>query len=160
MARWQHYFAAAWQEIKRGFPGYAPAIGAGLTVLMPMSPVLPGRAVSAARHAFGAIGMALPADPATLAQLLVLQFQRVKLHAVLDLFDLYDSADPELYPVPWEEAPRPLGGLRHEAYARLAVQPGSARTREAIRTLAAAGSLTPLGARFVGEMRQSAPPSR
>ena len=159
MARWQHYFAAAWQEIKRGFPGYAPAIGAGLTVLMPMSPVLPGRAVSAARHAFGAIGMALPADPATLAQLLVLQFQRVKLHAVLDLFDLYDSADPELYPVPWEEEPRPLGGLLHEAYARLAVQPGSARTREAIRTLAAAGSLTPLGARFVGEMSQSAQPS-
>ena len=103
--------------------------------------------------------MALPADPVTLAQLLVLQFQRVKLHAVLDLYDLYDLADTELYPVPWEEEPRPLGGLLRETYARLAVQPGSGRTRDAIRTLAAAGSLTPLGARFVGEMSQSAQPS-
>jgi uncharacterized protein len=68
VADWQQHFAAAWQEINRNFPAYAPAIRVGL--LMPMSPAPPGRDVSAAaRQAFAAIGIALPADATTLALL-------------------------------------------------------------------------------------------
>jgi uncharacterized protein len=154
MAYWQRCFAAGWQQIRHDFPGHAPAIEAGLTVLMPISPARPGQDVAAAaRNAFGAIGMAPPAGPATLARLLVREFQRVKLNAILDLYDLFDSADTQLYPVPAEGEPRPLGELLQETYARLAVEPDSGQTRDAIAALAAARSLTPLGARFVREMR-------
>ena len=156
-ARWHQYFAGAWQELNRKFPAHAAVIAAGLTVLMPMAPAPQGRDVGAAPwHAFGAIGMSLPADPVTAAQLLVHDFQRAKLHAVLDLYDLYDRADARLYPVPWQDEPRTLGELLLETYARLAVEPGSGHIRDAIGTLAASGSLTPLGARFVEEMCQPA----
>ena len=161
MAHWQRCFAEGWQQIRHDFPGHAPAIEAGLTVLMPMSPAGPCQdAAAAARNAFGAIGMAQPADPATLARLLVREFQRVKLNAILDLYDLCDSADTQLYPVPGDREPRPLGELLQETYVRLAVEPGSGHTRDAIAALAAARSLTPLGVRFVREMRpQRAQPS-
>ena len=180
VSQWQQYFADAWQEIKRDFPGYAPAIEAGLSVLMPMSPAEPGRDVSAAaRHAFGAIGTALPADATTLALLIMHEFQHVKLGAVLDLYDLYDPADNRLYRAPWREDMRPLEGLLQGTYAHLAVsaywrirqQVSTGRaaqaagerfafwhghTRDAIETLANSGSMTPLGTRFVGEMLRSA----
>ena len=180
VSQWQRSFADAWQEINRDFPAYAPAIEAGLSVLMPMSPAEPGRDVSAAaRHAFGAIGTALPADATTLALLIMHEFQHVKLGAVLDLYDLYDPADRRLYHAPWREDMRPLEGLLQGTYAHLAVsaywrtrqQVSTGRaaqaagerfafwhghTRDAIETLANSGSMTPLGTRFIGEMRRSA----
>jgi uncharacterized protein len=179
-ARWQQCFADAWCEIEREFPAYAPAIAAGLTVLMPMAAAPAGRDVSAtARHAFGAIGAALPADATTLALLIMHEFQHVKMGAVLDLYDLYDPADNRLYHAPWREGMRPLEGLLQGTYAHLAVseywrtrqqltlgtvaQAAGERfafwhghTRTAIQTLAGSGSMTPLGLRFVEEMRRSA----
>lgn len=179
VADWQQHFAAAWQEINRDFPAYAPAIRAGLNVLMPMSPAPPGRDVSAAaRQAFGAIGTALPADATTLALLIMHEFQHVKLGAVLDLYDLYDPSDDRLYHAPWREDMRPLEGLLQGTYAHLAVsrywrtrQQVTAgaeaeaagkrfrlwdrHTKQAIETLASSGSLTDLGVRFVAEMRRS-----
>jgi len=180
VAQWQQHFAGAWREIERNHPAYAPAIAAGLSVLMPMAPAPAGRDVSAAaRHAFGAIGTALPADATTLALLIMHEFQHVKLGAVLDLYDLYDPADSRLYHAPWREDMRPLEGLLQGTYAHLAVsdywrtrqrattgraaQAAAERfafwqghTREAIETLAHSGSMTPLGMRFVEEMRRSA----
>jgi uncharacterized protein len=179
-ARWQRCFEDAWQEICRDQPAYAPALGAGLSVLMPLSPGPEGRDISAtARHAFGAVAAALPADPVTLALLLIHEFQHVKLGAVLDLYDLYDPADSRLFHAPWREDLRPLEGLLQGTYAHLAVtdfwrarQEVTAgaeaeaagqrfaywrdHTRDAIETLASSGSLTPLGERFVNEMRHSA----
>ena len=179
-AQWQHGFADAWQEIARDHPGYAPAIAAGLAVLMPMAPAPRGRDVSAtARHAFGAIGAALPADATTLALLIMHEFQHVKLGAILDLYDLYDPADRELYYAPWREDMRPLEGLLQGTYAHLAiceywqtrqkVTSGAeaqaagkrfafwhAHTREAVETLANSGSMTPLGMRFIEAMRAGA----
>jgi uncharacterized protein len=181
-ARWQRCFADAWQEIERDHPAYAPAIAAGLGVLMPLSAGPPGRDVSAtARHAFGAVAVALPEDPVTLALLLIHEFQHVKLGAVLDIYDLYDPADGRLFHAPWRDDLRPLEGLLQGTYAHLAVtdfwrarQKVTAgpeaeaagqrfaywrdHTRDALETLTSSGSLTTLGERFVGEMRQSASP--
>ena len=122
--------------------------------------------------------MALPADPVTLAGLLIHEFQHVKLGAVLDLCDLYDPADDSLFPAPWGEEKLQAGGLLQGAYAHLAmtdvwrarqriaagpvaeeaarrfVQWG-AHTREAIDALLSSASLTPLGTSFVQEMRRS-----
>ena len=151
VAQWQQHFADAWREIERDYPAYAPAIAAGLTVLMPLAPAPAGRDVSAtARHAFGAVGAALPADATTLALLIMHEFQHVKLGAVLDLYDLYDPADSRLYHAPWRADPRPLEGLLQGTYAHLAVTEfwrtrqqastgGAAQVRrQAIRVLARA----------------------
>jgi uncharacterized protein len=133
----------------------------------------------ACRPAFGAVALALPAGPVTLAERLIREFQHVKLAAVTDLYDLYDRAGDGQLPVASQPGQHPLGALLHDAYAGLAVtgfwrarqqaaagpeaeQAGQrfarwrASTRDAIETLAASGLLTPLGTWFVREMRDSA----
>ena len=175
-AEWQHSFELAWQEILAHHPAYGPALAAGLSTLMPMAPAPTGSDRSAAaRHGFGAIGTALPGDPVTLALLLMHEFQHVKLGAVLDLYDLFDPNDKQLYHAPWRKDPRPLEGLLQGTYAHLAVcefwrvraglgehdEPEAAQryghwrahTATAIETLADSGSLTPLGMRFATAMR-------
>jgi uncharacterized protein len=178
-AHWQRCFEDAWQEIQRDYPAYASAMAAGLSVLMPLSAGPQGRDISAsARDAFGAVAVALPEDPVTLALLLIHEFQHVKLGAVLDIYDLYDPADGRLFHAPWREDLRPLEGLLQGTYAHLAVTDfwrvrqevtvgaeaklagqrfayWRGHTGDAIKTLASSGSLTPLGERFVSEMRES-----
>jgi len=181
-ARWQQLFAGAWPLIEDDYPAYANGLAAGLTVLMPLANDVPGREVSAAaRPAFGAVGAALPADGAALAQLIIHEFQHVKLGAVLDMFDLCDPADKRLYYAPWRNDPRPLEPLLQGSYAHLGVtdywrvrrsrlagdQALDAAERfarwrmltaEAIDTLADSGSLTAQGTRFVAGMRATVEP--
>jgi uncharacterized protein len=178
-ALWQRSFEEAWNEILRHHAAYAPALAQGLSALMPLSAGPQGKDVSAtARQAFGAVAAALPADPVTLALLIIHEFQHVKLGAVLDLYDLYDPADDRLFHAPWRDDLRPLEGLLQGTYAHLAVSDfwrarqevtagadseaagkrfavWHAHTRDAVDTLMNSGSLTPLGVRFVSEMRQS-----
>jgi uncharacterized protein len=132
---------------------------------------------STARQAFGAIAAALPADPATLALLMIHEFQHVKLGAVLDAVSLFDESDSRLFYAPWRDDPRPLEGLLQGTYAHIAVihywqvrrrvAPGRGdvqfarwreQTAEAIESLAESGSMTPLGELFVAGMRRSVAP--
>jgi uncharacterized protein len=178
-ARWQQGLQAAWPEIEHHHQAYAPSLAAGLTTLMPLTAPQDGREVSAAaRTSFGAVAMALPDDPVTLARLLVQEFQHVKLGAILDLYDLHDPDSDRLFPVPGGEGKLRLEGLLHGAYAQLAVTEfwrarqqfttgpsaelagqrfarSRAATTQAIGTLLDSGSLTPLGTSFVREMRDS-----
>jgi uncharacterized protein len=180
--RWQRVFSLAWQEIQEHHAAYAPALAAGLTALMPILPPPAGSDVTAAaRQGFGAIGVVLPDDPVTMAWQLVREFQRVKLGAVLDLYDLFDPEDKPLQ-APGGGARWPLEGLLEETYANLAVtefwrvraglgehdQAEAAEryehwrehTAAAIDILAGSGSLTELGRYFVGQMRISMTRSR
>ena len=110
-AQWQRQFRDAWREIEREHGAYAPALAAGLTTLMPLGATRNGGDLSAAaRDAFGTVAVALPADPASLALLLIHQFQHVKLGALLDLYDLYDRADHRLFRASWGEGEHQLGG--------------------------------------------------
>jgi uncharacterized protein len=174
-AEWQDGFALAWREIQTHHPAYAPALTAGLTTLMPMAAADGSDLSAAARHGFGAIGVALPGDPVTLALLLMHEFQHVKLGAVLDLYDLFDPDDKRLYHAPWRKDPRPLEGLLQGTYAHLAVSEFwrvraelgdhdqaeaaeryehlRAHTAAAVETLVNSGSLTPLGMQFASGMR-------
>jgi uncharacterized protein len=178
-ALWQRSFEDAWTEILQHHPAYAPALAAGLSVLMPLSAGPQGKDVSAtARQAFGAVAAAMPADPVILALLLIHEFQHVKLGAVLDLYDLYDAADDRLFHAPWRDDMRPLEGLLQGTYAHLAVADfwrarrevtagadsevagersgfWHAHTCDAVDTLINSGSLTALGIQFVIQMRQS-----
>ncbi|GAA0410379.1 hypothetical protein Acor_35360 [Acrocarpospora corrugata] len=173
---WHGCFSLAWQLIESDYPEYAPGLRAGLSTIMPLAPAPAGKDVSStARHAFGAVAAALPADPATLALLLIHEFQHVKLGAMLDMFDLYDESDSTLYHAPWRDDPRPLEGLLQGTYAHIAVSDfwrarltgpervraheqyvlWRAHTARAIETLASSGRLTSFGERLVGRMRET-----
>ncbi|MGW3231384.1 FxsB family cyclophane-forming radical SAM/SPASM peptide maturase [Kitasatospora sp. NPDC001095] len=182
---WTGALREAWELLGRDLPGYAEGIRAGLTTITPLRPGPTGRDVSsAARQAYGAVGIARPATAPTLALLLAHEFQHVKLGAVLDLTDLYDRGDTALYFAPWRPDPRPLEGLLQGTYAHLAVTeywgtrtlaydglPGSAADRareqfalwrrytaDAVERLASSGSLTGTGLRFADGMRATVAP--
>jgi uncharacterized protein len=181
-ARWQEQFQIAWRLIESAYPAYAAGMAAGLSTLTPLAGGSPNREISAsARQAFGAVGAALPQDADTLALLLIHEFQHAKLGAVLDLFQLCDSADRRVFYAPWRDDPRPVEALLQGAYAHLGVTDywrgrrhrvdgpeGFAAderfarwrmlTAEAIDTLEGSGTLTPLGMRFVARMRSTVEP--
>ncbi len=182
VGQWQEQFQVAWDLIEREYPGYAPAMAAGLSTIMPLANDQPGREISAAaRPAFGAVGAARPADGEVLALLLIHEFQHVKLGAVLDLFDLYVVGPGQRFYVLWRDDPRPIEPVIQGTYAHMGVTDywrvrrhqvgGQARaeavkqfarwrkaTAEAIDTLAGSGTLTSLGQRFVARMRATVEP--
>lgn len=146
-ANWQRDFRAAWAEIETSYSDYAPAIRAGLSALVPLTSVSKLDGVGAAeRHAFGAVAVAVPADPARMSRAIVSAFQRAKFGAVVDLFDLCDPDSPD--------APS-VSRRIEEAYVELAVGDIDA-TSDAIAPLLNCDALTPEGQRFVAEMHQSA----
>ncbi|MFF7995603.1 FxsB family cyclophane-forming radical SAM/SPASM peptide maturase [Kitasatospora xanthocidica] len=182
---WTGALREAWELLGRDLPGYAAGIGAGLATVTPLRPGPAGRDVSsAARQAYGAVGIARPATAPTLALLLAHEFQHVKLGAVLDLMDLYDRADDTRYFAPWRPDPRPIEGLLQGTYAHLAVTeywgtrtlaydglPGESADRaraqfalwrrytaEAAERLAESGALTGAGLRFADGMRATVAP--
>ena len=175
-AEFDRTFNAAWTLINEQYPAYAAGLAAGLTALVPLVRAANGRDSSVtARNAFGAIAAAPATDPATLALLLIHEFQHVKLGAILDLYDLFDPADTRLFHAPWRPDLRPLEGLLQGTYAHVGVSDfwrirqraggvaaDSAATRysywreqtsQAIDDLAGSGALTPLGVRLVAAMR-------
>jgi uncharacterized protein len=179
-ARWQSDFEAAWQHIEREHTAYAAAMAAGLTTLTPLTAAADGSEASAvARHAFGAVAASAPAAPGGLALLLMQEFQHAKLGAILELYDLYNPDDDRLFPAPWGEGKGGIETLLQGAYTHLAKahfwqvsqsrgdgpvrdaarrrsQECGAQAAEAIGTLLDSGALTPLGTRFVQEMRDTA----
>ncbi|SFN66332.1 4Fe-4S single cluster domain-containing protein [Streptomyces sp. cf124] len=182
--RWEAMFGEAWQLIRTQYAEYAQGIAAGLTTVTPLAPAASGDDVSAtSRHAFGAVGIALPRTAEDLAMLIVHEYQHVKLGAMLDMFDLLDGLDDRRYRVLWRPDARPLDALVQGAYAHLAVADiwrlrvrrgaggvGPAlyeRSRveadkwrtavlDALDTVAGTGSLTALGHRFVRGLRGEA----
>lgn len=182
-AAWATALDSAVRYIDEHLPAYAAGLRAGLTTIMPMQRPEDGTQRSAAaRQAFGAVGVALPDDPALLALLLVHEFQHVKLGALLDIAELFDQTDtrPRHY-APWRPDPRPLEGLLQGTYAHIAVVEfwrdrrsrvrGAERevaetqfarwrtdTAEAVVQLRNSGSLTPLGMRLAEAMGHTLDP--
>jgi uncharacterized protein len=146
-AAWQQAFNAAWAEIENGCPELATAIRAGLTMLVPLA-AEPGPNGTGAveRHAFGAVAVSWPRDPARMGRLIVAAFQRAKFGAIIDLFDLCDPRAVDA---------RSVSDQLENAYVQLVTGP-AAPALAAIETLANHGELTPEGRRFVAEMSRSA----
>jgi uncharacterized protein len=155
-ARWQRDFEDAWAEIETRYPAFAPAIGAGLCVLVPLVPGSePTGVVVAERHAFGVVAASPADDPARLARLIVTAFQRAKFGAMVDLYDLFDQAAPDAGPV---------ADLLEGAYVALAdrvegqlgggerADHGTGGTSGPGEKLADRDVLTLAGRRFVAEM--------
>jgi uncharacterized protein len=176
-AAWERSLAGAWRLIRDDAPALAVGVRAALRTVTPLAADTDGRLRSAAaRHAFGAVGIA-PAAAPNLATLIVHEVQHNKLSGVLDLCHLFDPRHPARLRVPWRPDPRPVEGALHGAYAHLgmaalwrtrALTPGSGqrRARELFRTyrdwtdatvdeLRGTGALTPHGRRFVDGMAGS-----
>jgi uncharacterized protein len=178
--RWTQHYTEARNLIRTEFGEYVPALNAGLVSLTPLVTPADGHDASAAgRQAYGAISAALPTTSATLALLLLHEFQHVKLGALIDLVPLYDPDDGTLHHAPWRPDPRPLGALLQGTYAHLAVtdfwrrrrqtgpEPASAdrlfqhwrvQTRDVIDVLATSPALNDLGRRFVAGMAAAVEP--
>jgi len=119
---WQQALTAASRQLAAELPAYAGVIASGLRSVVPMRPAAVGRSQSGtARHAFGAVALALPGSTDALGELLVHEMQHVKLTALCDLMDLFDPADSTTYQVPWRPDPRPVDGVLNGTYAYLAV---------------------------------------
>jgi uncharacterized protein len=167
---WRQSLTEAWRLITTDLAEYAPALRAGLRVLVPLEPDPDGlQRASTARDAFGSLAAA-PVGPAELAVLLVHEFQHAKLGAVLDLCDLYDSESQVQISVGWRPDPRPVEAALQGVYAHAAVAdvwrlrvgryPGAAEryaqylgwTVGASAALRNSGTLTPLGVEFMDRL--------
>jgi uncharacterized protein len=180
---WARALPRAIAYLDEHLPEFAPGLRAGLSTVMPMhSPADGAQRSATARNAFGAVGLALPDDPALLALLLVHEFQHVKLGALLDIAELCDAQDSEpRYYAPWRSDPRPLEGLLQGVYAHIAVVDfwrvrrtqltGAERdaaqlqfarwrlhTADGVDQLLKAGSLTELGRRLTEAMEHTLEP--
>ena len=180
---WARALPAAIDFVDEHLPEFAPALRSGLRTVVPMKrPGDGSQRSAAARQAFGAVGLAFPNDPATLALLLVHEFQHVKLGALLDMAELFDATDTEArHYAPWRPDPRPIEGLLQGTYAHMAVaafwrirwtqltgapreaaQVQFARWRadaaDAVQELLKSGLLTELGERLVRRMGETLEP--
>lgn len=167
----------AWRLIEREHPIHAQAMRQSLRTLVPLATPPDGHGVSAAsRLAFGAIAVCIPDDAETLAELFIHEFQHMKLGALLDVVDLYESGGPSIHWAPWRTDPRPVGALLQGTYAHVgvtdywrmrqrrdvqsrlpAVEFGYwlAQTSRAAAILAGSGELTAAGQRLISQLKET-----
>ena len=168
---WQTALDASSRRLDGLLPSYARVLAAGLRAVVPLRPSTVGLRSSTARQAYGAVALALPADRNGVEELLVHEFQHVKLNVLLDMYELFDTRDTRRLRVPWREDPRPVEGVLHGIYAHLALchlwqAHGPAARGKYLRyrawvlgaaeALAATGTLSAYGDRFVAGMVRGA----
>jgi HEXXH motif-containing protein len=121
-AEWSDIVAAAARILADSHPERTAQVATVLQALTPLLSERPGQGRSAsAWQAYGAIAVTLPRDPVSFAATLVHETQHSIFNGLLDLFDIYDPADPSLYYSPWRADPRPLRGIFHGCYAFVGV---------------------------------------
>ncbi|MEV4706670.1 aKG-HExxH-type peptide beta-hydroxylase [Actinoplanes sp. NPDC049316] len=162
-ARWQAAFTEAWRMLAERVRPDAEVLTRALDCVVPVETDPAARGISAtSAHAYGAVAISEPADPAALAVGLLHEAQHSILNAVLYLFDLLKAPNTPGYS-PWRDDPRPASGILHGAYAYLTVTrfwrtwPADplarfefARWRAAVVSAAESlTELTPAGRRFV-----------
>lgn len=118
---WQRALTSATRQLAAELPGYASVIAAGLRSVVPIHAAAGRSESGTARHAFGAVAMALPGSTDMLGELLVHEVQHVKLTALCDLMDLFDPDDSTEHHIPWRPDPRPVDAVLNGTYAYLAV---------------------------------------
>jgi uncharacterized protein len=165
---WSEELTAAGRQLAAALPRYAKVISAGLRAVVPLH----GSAVSdrsaTSRMAFGAIALAPARQAGGLAALLLHEFQHVKLHALIEMHELFDQESTRRMMVPWRGDPRPVEGVLHGTYAYLALAhldqtslraageaqpPIRSWVRDMTEQLLGADVLTTDGHRFVARMR-------
>ena len=121
---WRRDLAAAGQHLVGTVPGYARGLVAGLRAVVPLRPAVASTRSASARQAFGAVAIARPGGHAPngeLSELLLHEFQHVKLNVLLDLHVLSHPGSRARFRVPWRDEPRPPEAALHGTYAFLAL---------------------------------------
>jgi uncharacterized protein len=172
---WRRDLAGAGQHLAGLVPGYAAGLVAGLRAVVPLRPAAAGTRSAAAWQAFGAVAIARPGGQVSggeLSELLLHEFQHVKLNVLLDLHIMSQPDSRTRFQVPWRDEPRPPEATLHGTYAFLALAHLRRAEGRAARTaylryrswvcgvadelLKATGVLTPAGERFVTRMGAAA----
>ncbi|WP_405596287.1 radical SAM/SPASM protein FxsB, inactivated metallohydrolase extension form [Streptomyces sp. NBC_01410] len=155
-ALWGARLAEAWALLRRAAPEQATDFADCLTTLTPLAAGEP----TARLHGFGALGIALPATPGELAPALLRGFRRARLHALLDVTDLYAQDGWWRHPAPWQDEPVVVSELLAGAYERVglaAFEPDLAEeAKRALETLGRAAELTVGGQRLLDELWKEA----
>ena len=174
---WRQRVQSAWEVLVRHHRWAAGPIAEGISVIVPLTPQADTDLISATSPAaFGAVATSWPPDPVTMAEILVHEFQHVKLCGLMDMVPLASSGAQNVY-APWRQDPRPASGLLQGVYAHLGIvrfwreqrhaethpddilraQVQFARWRQtidtAVTTLRRTGCLTPAGVRFAEALR-------
>ena len=174
VANWRRVIQSAWEVVVRDHEWAAGPLAAGTSVIVPLTARSEAGLDSATTlTAFGAIAATWCADPVIMAEILVHEFQHLKLCGLLDIVPLTRQSGGALY-APWREDPRPATGLLQGVYAHLGVarfwnaqrhvetEPEAILRAEVlfahwrgtiaptINTLLQAGCLTPTGVRLAG----------
>ena len=119
--RWRTRLQGAWEVLVRHHRWAAESIAVGVCVLVPLTARSDRDLESATTPAaFGAVATSWPPDPVILAEILVHEFQHVKLCGLLDLVRLTQPCDELVY-APWRKDPRPASGLLQGVYAHLGI---------------------------------------
>jgi uncharacterized protein len=120
---WRRGLAGAGRILAEAVPSYLDVMAKGpLRAVVPLRSAPGTERAATARQAFGSVAIAFPARDDILAELLLHEFQHVKLNALTELYPMVSaSARPALLQVPWRPDPRPVVGALHGAYAFLAL---------------------------------------
>jgi uncharacterized protein len=151
-------------------PAYLAVVAEGLRAVVPLRLASCTDQSATARQASGSVAIALPARDDILAELLLHEFQHVKLNALTALHPMVSSSARQvLLRVPWRKDPRPAPGALHGTYAYLAatslrrvIGPRQRYLRyrswvlQATESLLAAGVLTVDGERFTAGIAAAA----
>jgi uncharacterized protein len=122
--RWRRGMASVGRHLAVAVPDYAQVLGYGLRAVVPLRPAVGGHRSATAREVFGGVAVALPGPHprrGELSELVLHEFQHVKLYALLDMYQLLDPEYRGLLRVPWRTDPRPAEGALHGTYAFLAL---------------------------------------
>jgi HEXXH motif-containing protein len=123
LKRWQDRVQAAWRLLARQSKWPLDAFADVVSVVVPLAQDAEADFVSVTSPAaFGAIATSWPPDPVAMAEMLVHEFQHLKLSALMDMVPLVvPGSGKSLGYAPWRPDPRPAGGLLQGIYAHLAV---------------------------------------
>ena len=153
---WRERLAEAWGLLCHTVPEQATEAADCLTTLTPLIAGEPAQG----RHGYGALGIALPDTARGLALDLLRGFRRAKLHALVEVTDLYAQDGLWRHPAPWQDEPVTASELLAGTYERVglaAFEPaGAEQAGRALQTLQSAAELTVGGRRLLDELRKEA----
>lgn len=121
--RWRDRVQDAWRILAQQKIWPLDAFADVVSVIVPLASQDEADLVSVTSPAaFGAIATSWPPDPVATAEMLIHEFQHLKLSALLDMVPLVArSGGQDLGYAPWRPDPRPACGLLQGMYAHLAV---------------------------------------
>jgi len=123
LRNWRDHVQAAWEVLARQGIWPLDAFADTVSVIVPLAQHDDADFVSVTTPAaFGAIATSWPPDPVMMAEMLIHEFQHLKLAAVIDMVPLVAPGGSEsLVYAPWRQDPRPASGLLQGIYAHVAI---------------------------------------